>query len=183
MEKRRINLNKTILIGNIARDLELKYSASGVAICKFSLAVNRPVKKDGQPDCDFIQVLCFNKVAENLVNYQGKGSKIAVDGSISTGSYKDKDDKTVYTFEVVAQNIQFLSTKQDAQPQQPAQQQQPVFGQQPVQQQGQFNRQEPQYQQMRTSDLAPTFGQPQQSNDPFAASKGPIEVNMNDLPF
>jgi len=154
-------LNKTILIGNIARDLELKYSASGVAICKFSLAVNRPVKKDGQPDCDFIQVLCFNKVAENLVNYQGKGSKIAVDGSISTGSYKDKDDKTVYTFEVVAQNIQFLSTKQDAQPQQPAQQQQPVFGQQPVQQQ--FNT-APQghTQQMSTMHLAPQFGQPQQ---------------------
>jgi len=164
-------MNKTILIGNIARDLELKYSASGVAICKFSLAVNRPVKKDGQPDCDFIQVLCFNKVAENLVNYQGKGSKIAVDGSISTGSYKDKDDKTVYTFEVVAQNIQFLSSKQDVQPQQPAQPQQEY--KQP-QAQGQFNREQPNYQQMNTSHLAPTFGQPQQPQQGY---------ETNNLPF
>ena len=168
-------MNKTILIGNIAKDLELKYSASGVAMCKFTLAVNRPVKKEGQPECDFIQILCFNKVAENLVNYQGKGSKIAVEGSISTGSYEGQDGKRVYTFEVVAQNIQFLSTKQQQPGQAQPQQQQ---YQQPVQQQ--FQQQQPQFtQQQNFGHLTPMN---QQQGQQFAQQMG-AQVIDDQPPF
>ncbi len=144
-------MNSVNIVGRITKDLELKYSPSGMAYCKFTLAVNRQFKKEGQPDADFLPVTVFNKQAENLANYMSKGSQIGVNGQIQTGSY-EKDGLTVFTTDIIAQSVQFLEPKKDAQqaqPQQPQQQyQQPNFAppqqqyQQPVQQpQPQYNQQ------------------------------------------
>lgn len=98
--------NRTILVGRISTDLELRYTGNNKPYCRFNLAVNR--MNEGT---DFITIVVWNKQAENLVEYQNKGSLILVDGSISTGSYTDTDGNNRKTFEVMAQNVQFLGSK------------------------------------------------------------------------
>lgn len=98
--------NKSVLVGRISNDLELRQTNNGKSYCKFNLAVNR--MNDGT---DFITITVWNKQAENIVEYQSKGSLILVEGSISTGSYTDSDGNSRKTFEVIANNVQFLSSK------------------------------------------------------------------------
>lgn len=105
--------NAVVIVGRITRDLELKQTTNGVSNVRFSVAVNRPfAKKDGnEQQADFINCVAWRAQAENLVKYCGKGSLVAVQGSIQTGSYTDRDGKKVYTTDIMANNIQFLDTK------------------------------------------------------------------------
>lgn len=116
-------MNRVTLIGRLTKDPELRQSQGGKSFCSFTLAVDRQVKKDSQQSADFIRCKAFGKGAENLARYMSKGQLIAVSGSISTGSYKDKDGKTVYTTDVLANGIQFLESRKSRtdgyQPQQP----------------------------------------------------------------
>lgn len=105
-------MNQVDLIGRLTKDPELRQSQGGKSICSFTLAVDRQVKKDSQQSADFIRCKAFGKTAENLARYMSKGQMIAVSGSISTGSYKDKDGKTVYTTDVLANGIQFLESRE-----------------------------------------------------------------------
>jgi single-strand DNA-binding protein len=101
-------MNQVILIGNLVRDPEMKYTQSGLAITRFTLALNRP-KKDGQDQgADFINIVTFGKLAENCANYLAKGRKTAVNGRLNTGSYEDKDGKRVFTTDVVSNSVEFL---------------------------------------------------------------------------
>ena len=110
-------LNKVTLIGRITRDLELRHTQSGIANVSFSLAVDKGLSRQkreefeaqGRPTADFPRVVVWGQMAENLARYCGKGSQIAVVGRIETGSYEDKDGKTVYTTDIVAENVEFLS--------------------------------------------------------------------------
>lgn len=104
-------LNKAILIGRITRDLELKRSANGNSYINFSLAVNG-FKKD---DVNFISCKAFNKKAETMANYLGKGSLIAVEGSIVTGSYENMQGQKVYTTDVFVNDFNFLQSKSENQ--------------------------------------------------------------------
>lgn len=98
--------NKVTLVGRISTDLELRYTGSNKAYCRFNLAVNR------MNECtDFIPVTVWGKPAENLVQYQNKGSLILVDGSISMNNYTDKDGNNRTSFEVMTSNVQFLNSK------------------------------------------------------------------------
>ena len=107
-------MNNVVLIGNLARDPELRYStgANGTAICRFTVAVN-----DGFGErrrTDFIPIVVFGKTAENCDRYLKKGSKVCVNGRIQTGSY-EKEGRTVYTTEVIANNyggVEFLTGAQ-----------------------------------------------------------------------
>ena len=96
-------MNKVILIGRIATDLELKATPSGHYVCDFTIAVNRY-----KGDADFIRCVAWNKSAENLVNYQRKGSLIGVEGAIQVDSYTDRDGKKQYKTYINANNIEFL---------------------------------------------------------------------------
>lgn len=98
--------NKVTLVGRISTDLELRYTGSNKAYCRFNLAVNR--MNEGT---DFIPVTVWGKPAENLVSYQNKGSLILVDGSISMNNYTDKDGNNRTSFEVMTSNVQFLDNK------------------------------------------------------------------------
>lgn len=98
--------NKAVIVGRISTDLELRYTGSNKAYCRFNLAVNR--MNEGT---DFIPVTIWGKPAENLVQYQNKGSLILVDGSISMSNYTDKDGNNRTSFEVMTSNVQFLSSK------------------------------------------------------------------------
>jgi len=104
-------MNSVILIGNLTRDPELRYSTgmNQTAICRFTVAVN-----DGYGEkqrTSFIPIVVFGKQAENCDRYLAKGRKVAVNGRIQTGSY-EKDGRTVYTTEVIANNVEFLSSQQ-----------------------------------------------------------------------
>lgn len=98
--------NKAVIVGRISTDLELRYTGSNKAYCRFNLAVNR--MNEGT---DFIPVTVWGKPAENLVSYQNKGSLILVDGSISMNNYTDKDGNNRTSFEVMTSNVQFLNSK------------------------------------------------------------------------
>jgi single-strand DNA-binding protein len=103
-------MNLVVLIGNLARDPEVRYSQNQMAIAKFTVAINRYVK-DGDNQADFIRVTAFGKQGELVETYLRKGNKVAVEGRIQTGSYEDKDGKTVYTTDVIANRIEFVEKK------------------------------------------------------------------------
>lgn len=106
-------INRVVLVGRLTRDPELRYTPNGVAVANFTLAVNRPfTNQEGNQDADFINCVVWRKPAENLANYMKKGNQIGVDGRIQTRTYEDKDGKTVYVTEVVADSVQFLESRQ-----------------------------------------------------------------------
>lgn len=105
-------MNKVILIGNLARDPELITTNNGVSLCKFSLAVQRNFSaSDGEREADFLSIVVWRGQAENCYKYLKKGSKAAVSGSIQTRSYEGTDGTKRYITEIVADNVEFLSSK------------------------------------------------------------------------
>jgi len=105
-------MNKAFLIGRLTRDPELRYSSNNAPIVNFTIAIDRQyTNNEGQRDTDFINIVAFQKQAENISKYVSKGSLVAVDGRIQTRNYEDKDGKRVYVTEVVADRVQFLDTK------------------------------------------------------------------------
>ena len=108
-------MNTVNLVGRLTKDPELRYTPSGIATVRFTIAVNRQFKTEGQSDTDFINCVAWRKTAENLANFQKKGNLIGVDGRIQTGSYEGQDGKRVYTTDVLAESIQFYDKKSDGQ--------------------------------------------------------------------
>ena len=106
-------MNKAILMGHLTRDPEVRYTQgeNQMAIARYTLAVNRRYKRDGEQEADFISCVTFGKSAEFAQKYLHKGMRIVIGGSISTGSYKDKDGKTIYTTDVVVEEHEFAQNK------------------------------------------------------------------------
>ena len=107
-------MNKVILLGRLTRDPEVRYSQNGdnqLAIARFSLAVDRRYKRDGEQSADFINCIAFGHPAEFAEKYLKQGTKIAMEGRIQTGSYTNKDGKKVYTTDVVVENMEFAESK------------------------------------------------------------------------
>ena len=100
-------LNRTILIGRLTRDVEIRKTGTGKSVTNFSIAVARGFGKD---ETDFINCIAWDKTADFMANYLSKGSLISIEGRIQTGSY-DKDGKKVYTTDVVADRVQSLESK------------------------------------------------------------------------
>ena len=112
-------MNKVIIIGRVVRDAEIRYSQgeSSTCIARYTLAVDRKFKQEGQPTADFIKCIAFGKLGEFAEKYLHKGIKIAVTGRIQTGSYKNKDGNTVYTTDVVVEEQEFCESKSSNQSQ------------------------------------------------------------------
>lgn len=106
-------MNKVILMGRLTRDPEVRYSAgeNATAIARYTLAVDRKYKQDGQQNDDFIQCIAFGKSAEFAEKYFRKGMKIAITGRIQTGSYTNKEGQKVYTTDVVIEEQEFAEGK------------------------------------------------------------------------
>ena len=106
-------MNKVIEIGRLVKDPEIRYSQGANATCvaRYTLAVDRKFKQEGQPNADFINCIAFGKLGEFAEKYLHKGVKIAVTGRIQTGSYKNKDGNTVYTTDVVVEEQEFCESK------------------------------------------------------------------------
>lgn len=104
-------INRTILVGRLTKDPELRYTSSNTAVAKFTLAVNRTYTgPNGEREADFIQCVVWRKQAENVARFVHKGSLIGVEGRIQTGSY-EQDGIRRYTTEVVCDSVQFLEPK------------------------------------------------------------------------
>lgn len=100
-------MNNVILMGRLTRDPELKYSQSGKAYCRFTVAINREFNRE---EADFINCLAFGKTAETIAEWLGKGRRIALQGRIQTGNYENKNGDKVNTFEVIADRFEFVDS-------------------------------------------------------------------------
>ena len=104
-------INRVILVGRMTKDPVLRKTQSGASVTSFTVACDRRVKAEGQPTADFINCVCWNKVADNTAQYTHKGSLVGVEGRIQTRSFDDQSGKRVYVTEVVADAVQFLEPK------------------------------------------------------------------------
>ena len=106
-------MNKVILMGRLTRDPEIRYSQGerSTAVARYSLAVNRTFKRDGDPDADFINCVAFGKQAEFAEKYLKKGTKMAITGRIQTGSYTNKEGVKVYTTDIIVEEQEFAESK------------------------------------------------------------------------
>ena len=103
-------MNKCVLMGRLTRDPEVRMSGD-TAVARFSLAVDRRFKKDGEQTADFINCVAFGKTGEFIEKYGRKGTKFVVEGRIQTGSYTNKDGQKVYTTDVVVEQVEFAESK------------------------------------------------------------------------
>ncbi|MFF5816377.1 single-stranded DNA-binding protein [Lysinibacillus capsici] len=169
-----MSLNRVILIGRLTKDIDLSYTPQGIAKAQFTLAVNRSfANQSGEREADFIQIQAWRKQAENAANYLKKGSLVGIDGKIQTGSY-ERDGQRIYFTNVVADSIQFLEPRNSTGGSQGASNYESstnTGGQYQGSSQGQYGGQNNQ----------PSYTKVDE--DPFANSKGPIEVDESDLPF
>ena len=172
-------MNKAILIGRLTRDPELRYTSSNRAVCQFTIAIDRPFTSNatGQREADFINVVVWDKTAENVGKYMSKGRLIAVEGRIQTRNYDNNEGKKVYVTEVVATNVQFLESRNatnnsngngfDSMPEPPMEKSPYDFGNEtPV---------------SNSNTASNTMNI--EENDPFAAFGEQEEISDNDLPF
>ena len=110
-------MNKVILMGRLVRDPEVRYSKgdNSLAIARYSLAVHKRFKKEGEQDADFINCVALGKNGEFAEQFLKKGMQISIVGRIQTGSYTDKDGKKIYTTDVVVEEHYFTESKKDSQ--------------------------------------------------------------------
>lgn len=106
-------MNKAILMGRLTRDPEVRYTSgeNSLAIARYTLAVDRKIRKDGDATADFIPCVVFGRSAEFVEKYFRKGLKIAIVGHVQTGSYTNRDGQNVYTTEVVVEEQEFAESK------------------------------------------------------------------------
>lgn len=111
-------MNKCILVGNLTKDPELTTTSNGVAVCRFTIAVSRRyANADGGRETDFLNIVVWRNLGENCHKFLKKGSKVGIVGNIQTRSYDAADGSKRYVTEIVAEEVEFLSTRQaDDQP-------------------------------------------------------------------
>lgn len=121
-------MNKVELIGRLTRDPEVRYTQAQepMTIARYTLAVDRRIKKEGQPDADFINLIAFGRQGEFAEKYLKKGTKIAVTGRIQTGSYTNKEGQKVYTTDIVVEEQEFVESKGTGKPEE--KQEEPATG-------------------------------------------------------
>ena len=154
-------MNKVFLIGRLSRDPELRHTTSGTAVCQINVAISRPVAQGREPETDFINVVVWNRAAENVARYLSKGRQIAIEGRIQTRSYDNNEGKRTYVTEVIASNVEFLGSANDNN----RTNNNVGFDENP------FDAVEPV---MDTTSV---------DNDPFASFGEKVEISDNELPF
>ena len=152
-------MNKVFLIGRLSRDPELRHTGTGMAVCQINVAISRRTGQGREPETDFINVVVWDKQAENVSRYLSKGRQVAVEGRIQTRSYDNNEGKRTYVTEVIASNVEFLGSANDNNNRTINQQEENPF------------------------DVE--MDQPTTSvdNDPFASFGEKVEISDSDLPF
>lgn len=121
-------MNNVSIIGRMTADPELRHTQGGTACTRFNVAVDRRVKQGEEKQADFINIVAWDKTAEFICKYFSKGQRIALTGSIRTGSYTDRDGGKRYTFDVWANNVEFCESKTEKHIAQPQPEQQKNIG-------------------------------------------------------
>lgn len=109
-------MNKLTIIGNLTGNPELRTTQAGKSVCSFTVAVNRRKKSEGQPEAEFFRVSAWNQLAENCGKYLTKGKKVCVIGAVYLRTYETHDGRHGANMEVMASEVEFLSTKESEQP-------------------------------------------------------------------
>ena len=106
-------MNKVILLGRLTRDPDIRYTqgAETMAIARYTLAVDRRIKREGEAAADFISCVAFGKIAELAEKYLHKGIKLVIAGRLQTGSYTDRDGRKIYTTGVIVEDQEFAESK------------------------------------------------------------------------
>ena len=155
-------MNRVVLIGRLSRDPELRHTTSGMAVCQINVAISRRVGAGRDPETDFINVVVWDKQAENVSKYLSKGRQVAIEGRIQTRSYDNNEGKRTYVTEVVANSVEFLGSASDN-----------PTPRQEVQEENPFDVDTtPETQESLSLD-----------NDPFASFGEKVEISDNELPF
>ncbi len=160
-------MNKVILIGRLARDPELRTTSSGISMVRFTVAVTRPGTQGSQPITDFIGCVAWRRQAENIAKYCSKGSQVAVDGRIQTGSYDGPDGQKRYTTDIVADNVTFLGSRNSNTSNN-------------VDNSSSYEPPMPSYNDMPSPSEMPTMDI---SSDPFDTFGAEVDLSDDDLPF
>ena len=106
-------MNVVTLVGRLTKDPETRYTQGGTAVTRYTVAVDRIIKRDGEPTADFIPCVAFGKAAEFAGKYFKQGMRVAVSGRIQTGSYTNKDGNRVYTTDVIVDRHEFAQSKSE----------------------------------------------------------------------
>ena len=184
-------MNRAILMGRLTRNPEVRYTQGAEPMCisRFTLAVDRKYKREGEPTADFINCTAFGKIGQFVEKYTQQGTKLVVEGHIQTGSYNKQDGTKVYTTDVIVDSAEFAESKSSQNGQQGGQQNyQPQQNrQQGYQQQAQPQNYQPQNGQIAYRSPMEQFQQPQQyQQQTMAQQEGFMDIPpMNDegLPF
>ena len=104
-------MNKLTIIGNLCQNPELRVTSQGISVCTFTVAVNRRNTREGQPEADFFRVTAWRQLGENCGKFLAKGRKVAVVGAVSVSTYQANDGSTRAQMEVTADDVEFLSPK------------------------------------------------------------------------
>ena len=155
-------MNKVVLIGRLSRDPELRHTTSGTAVCQINVAISRPVSQGSEPQTDFINVVVWNKQAENVARYLSKGRQIAVEGRIQTRNYDNNEGKRTYVTEVIASNVEFLGSANDN---------------------NRTNNTNSGFETNPFDTMEPIMDTTSVDNDPFASFGEKVEISDNELPF
>ena len=107
-------MNKVILMGRLTRDPEMRYGASQSGVARFTIAVDRRFKREGQPDADFFNCVSFGKTAEFVDRYLHKGTKIVLDGEVHNDNYTNNKGEKVYSVEISVNSVEFAESKRAA---------------------------------------------------------------------
>lgn len=178
-------INRSVLVGRLTRDPDLRYTSSGTAVASFSVAVDRQFRNaNGDRDADFINCVIWRKAAENFANFTHKGSLVGIDGRIQTRNYENQQGQRVYVTEVVVENFSLLEPKSNNnnnssnnnyannQPQGNA----PTSNQPNNFSNGNNNNKKP-------SAPSSNQGSNKKDDDPFADNSQSIDISDDDLPF
>ncbi|NSW55104.1 MAG: single-stranded DNA-binding protein [Armatimonadetes bacterium] len=107
-------INVCVLVGRIVNDPEMRYTASGMAVVNFRLAVERQRKQEGQQDTDFLDIVAFGKTGEFVAQYLDKGARVGVEGRIQSRNWQTNDGQKRTSVEIVANTVQQLETRQES---------------------------------------------------------------------
>jgi|SRR5699024_720726 len=164
-------INNVVLVGRLTKDPELRYTASGIPVATFTLAINRSfTNQQGEREADFINCVIWRKAAENLANMGRKGALVGVTGRIQTRNYDNQQGQRVYVTEVVAENFQMLESRTTSE--------QRRSSSHDNNNQSNYNNS---YNQKPTSRPSEKPNFDRDNSEPFGGS--PIDISDDDLPF
>lgn len=158
-------INRSVLVGRLTRDVDLRYTANGTAVATFTVAVNRQfTNANGEREADFINCVIWRKSAENFSNFTHKGSLVGIDGRIQTRNYENQQGQRVYVTEVVVENFALLEPKS-------------ANNNHPSQNNNIPNNNH------SNGPAQPTANNTAANEDPFADNTQSIDISDDDLPF